>query len=339
MPQVQAIDPILYLVRRQYPAFGIPIPLSRGPSLSSQQHNQLRQQAEDAKRLHSELSRKSSSEIDALVKREKLREVAEAKQRAKTVERERFFNQSTANADFGRYFKCAYWSIDEAVALSFGKQPTIVNWTSVEPLKRVSAFARAYELRREIALRAIHAKQLYDPVYPAVFLSWARQTGILVDAELIRWAEALGISLQSWKDLYEAKSKKHEAEIAAIKDHYVADLATLNSKLEEQRELILELQADKSNVSSEYDSAAAERPLRTQERENLQLIALLGAIKGYDYRPGHKNTAARRIMEDTEKLGMRFTDDSIRKHLSSAAEFIPPDWSERLNIKPNSDKH
>jgi hypothetical protein len=49
----------------------------------------------------------------------------------------RFFTQPQAKADFGHWSKAEHWSLDEAIALVFGKAPEIVSWdkikTYVEP--------------------------------------------------------------------------------------------------------------------------------------------------------------------------------------------------------------
>ena len=77
-------------------------------------------------------------------------------------EYERIFYQAHADADFEHWSKAAYWTLDEAVALSFGKSPEIVNWKVVEPDQEVSRFARRYALLRDLAQRAKAVERLHD---------------------------------------------------------------------------------------------------------------------------------------------------------------------------------
>lgn len=49
------------------------------------------------------------------------------------------------SADFDHYCKMAYWTLDECVALSLGKDPKRVNWKVVQPHTDNSCFAFRYE--------------------------------------------------------------------------------------------------------------------------------------------------------------------------------------------------
>jgi hypothetical protein len=105
---------------------------------------------------------------------EKQREYQNAVEKAAQEERERFFNQPHAAADFEHWSRLAHWTLDEAVALSFDKAPERVNWQTIFKFLQLSPFAVQYSRRREIALRAAQWKQLYDPVLPGIFLAWAK---------------------------------------------------------------------------------------------------------------------------------------------------------------------
>src|SRR6185436_9706811 len=85
-----------------------------------------------------------------------------------------FFHQPWANADFSHWSKAAHWTLDEAIALSFGKAPEHVTWEKVKSVAVISPFAGQYARRRDLALRAMHWKQLFDPVLPGIFLAWAK---------------------------------------------------------------------------------------------------------------------------------------------------------------------
>lgn len=84
-------------------------------------------------------------------------------------ERSRFFNRPGAGADFVRWSKAAYWTIDEGVALLLGKAPEVVNWESVRDSADVSPFARRYAELRDLALRSQDSGQLTRRSVPALF--------------------------------------------------------------------------------------------------------------------------------------------------------------------------
>ena len=66
--------------------------------------------------------------------------------------------------------------------------------------------------------------------------------------------------------------------------------------------------------------------LPIRERESLLKIALGMAIKGYSYDPKRaRNDAISEICSDLEQLGMSVSDDTIRKYLNEAKEFLSPE--------------
>jgi hypothetical protein len=324
MPRVTGFDPIAYLVKRKYPLFGIPPMRLR----SSDKSGSPRTSIEEAEAYRASLESKPSQEIDHLVMEERRAEIEETKRRLDAEERGRFFHQPHARADFDHYCKCSYWTVDEAVALSFGKNPEVVNWKTIAPLVGVSTFAREYSLRRDLATRAVYSQQLFERMFPTTFLTWARQTGIPVNADLANRAVASGISLKGWRDLYEdlvAKRKEDQKELARLQ---------MELSQAQQQITVMEQKATEAAASGERETGT--KQLATRERENLQLIAFLGAVKGYGYDPERKNDAAGKIEADTDKLSLRFTDDRIRHHLTEGFSLMPGDWRVRLGLKPNS---
>ena len=320
-----------YLLKRRYPLWGVPPMGQRHGTSAAEQLDR------EARAFQVELLCMSREGILALVDEEQSKEAKENQRRRELDEQGRFFNQLNAMADYDHYCQCTYWSLDEAIALSFGRQPTIVNWKSLSPFLEISDFAKAYALRRDLALRAVGAKQLTDPVYPSVFLSWARATGIPIVEELVRRAVASGISLQGWKDLYENLAEQ-AGKMAALLAQQATKVTELQSSLDESQRLITSLELKVSELVAQLSSQPVDRPLGTQERENLELLAFLGAVKGYGYDPERRTGAAAALAADTEKLVHRYSDDSIRTHLKSASQFIPRNWRERLGLKPNSGK-
>src|SRR5260370_735654 len=114
------------------------------------------------------------AELDALDDESlKSRYDAVAVPKAKAAEDARPFNQPFAKADFGHWAKLAYWKVDEGIALLLGRSPQFLVWESVKdvPSPLVWQFGRI----REVAVRAVHYKQLNDPGYPGAFVTWAKR--------------------------------------------------------------------------------------------------------------------------------------------------------------------
>lgn len=137
----------------------------------------------------------SESELEKLFIRERKQEL---EKRAKD-EAGRIYNLKQSNADFVHWSKAAHWSIDEALALSFGKEPELVNWQSIKAYQSESVFVKAYAKRRDLALRAIEAKKVSDPVSPMVFISWALELHIDLPSELLNELEKLGNTAIDWR--------------------------------------------------------------------------------------------------------------------------------------------
>ncbi len=277
-----------------------------------------------------------------------------AKQRDEE-EAARSFNQASAAADFDHYCKCARWTLDEAVALSFGKEPKLVNWESIQLLVGVSAFARSYERLRDLTKRALSAGQLFDPVSPSIYLSWAKKLNIPLPDGLVTGASNSGISLKGWQDLYEIQ-KKHTEELAEqykqhknalVEQHkktredwsnkYKSYAASFQEKLDAAKAEIEILKQQKADRPGKAKDSAKHKDLGARERESLQLIALVGALRGYKYDPKKRNNASTKIHLDLDRMGLPISDDTIRNHLATAAEQLPPNWRDRLPSKPNSD--
>ena len=74
------------------------------------------------------------SEIGDLVEAAKAAEIEKFRLKLEADEKARAFNQPHAAANFTYWAQMSYWSIDEAVALSFGRSPTAASWKAIEPL-------------------------------------------------------------------------------------------------------------------------------------------------------------------------------------------------------------
>src|SRR5689334_4848392 len=91
-----------------------------------------------------------------------------------------FGKEPHAAIDF--WSKAAHWSPDEGVALSFGYDPRVVNWGFLAGSGH--PFAKTYEYRIDLALRARDMGQLQERNEPITFVKWVKGLGLTFCPEL-----------------------------------------------------------------------------------------------------------------------------------------------------------
>lgn len=212
----------------------------------------------------------------------------------------RFFNQKSAVANFEHWSRMPIWSLDEAIALSFGKAPEVVFLGRMKSIMSyLSPFVAEYQNLHEVAARAVAVNQLTEPVKPHVFIQWAEASGIAFPADLKEKVASRGQDVTDWKNLYGGLSEKNKATIA-------------------------EQQARIEALTEELAKAQADKPLKTRERDTAYKIILGMAIGGYRYDPkARKNPAVPDIAGDIERLGLSVDQDTIRRWLQEATEILP----------------
>jgi hypothetical protein len=94
------------------------------------------------------------------------------------------FYGTNPDADFDCWGKVApSWTIEEGIALSFGKNPRVVNWAILSSCPE-HPFAIEYRRRLELAVRAEAIGDLQPSNRPADFIKWAKANGFEFPAEL-----------------------------------------------------------------------------------------------------------------------------------------------------------
>jgi hypothetical protein len=166
------IDPLEYLVRRKFPLVSS-MAVTSSPHASANTHERARVAETQAAGYREELKALAPNEISRLAKEAALAGEEEVRIRRELEENQRFFNQSRADVDVTHWSRMSYWTLDEAVALSLGKDPRVVKWDRVKSLVHSSPFATEFDARREIVIRAIVMRQISNSTIPAVFLAWA----------------------------------------------------------------------------------------------------------------------------------------------------------------------
>jgi len=97
-----------------------------------------------------------------------------------------FFNQPDAQADVDYWARLSSWKAEEAVALSFGKNPKVVTLKNiVQNGVKDSNFGNEFLGVLEIVTRAVEDGVLDKKLKPSVFLAWAKGLKISVPDGLI----------------------------------------------------------------------------------------------------------------------------------------------------------
>jgi hypothetical protein len=291
-----------------------------------------------------ELAALSYEEIVERYNAEKQREFQQAVAKAEREEQEQFYNKPHATADFGHWSKLAHWTLDEAVALSFGKAPEVVNWPTISKYLQISSFAVQYGRRRDLAMRAAHWKQLFDPVLPGFFLAWAKRTDIAVPPELTELVEKRGVQVADWKSLYDEavaarkrQGEAHETQIAdwmRLNDKLAAQMKQEHSEwlriADEKKALIAVLQARIAELEqSQSNQLDAEPEIGARSRDSLLKLIIGMAVAAYAYDPkAGRSDRPTEIAGDLERAGVPLDVDTVRKWLREAAELLPPKQNE-----------
>ncbi len=286
------------------------------------------------------------------------KDIARSRVRQEEEEAERFFNKPYARADFDHWSKMPYWTLDEAVALSLGKAPERVKWKDVAEHAEMSAFARNYSRRRDLAQRAVGMKQLTDGVVPAVFMRWAKQNDLPVPDELVQIVEKRGQTSTDWPTLLKncqdehaetiARAKKEKDEIFKWakeqqeetlkwgKEQHSKALEmgktmvdqVLADKIEtvlQRDQIIAELNNKIAGLQSNADgsSVVANDALNPKSRMSLLKLVLGMAIDGYGYDPKEsKSPLAKELVDRLAALGIAIDEDTVRRWLREAAQEV-----------------
>ncbi|MCG7867612.1 MAG: hypothetical protein JAY74_14785 [Candidatus Thiodiazotropha taylori] len=222
MVHIRKVNPVDFLVERKYPTAHLLQSRTQasGSSVTNITNTQKGQiltfKAELQAEIQAYKAKLKAMPVDQMLslfetEQEKYRQEQVIK--AEKIEQQRYFNRPSADADYEHWCKAAYWSLDEAIALSFGKEPELVNWKILKNDDSFpsSKFIENYKKIRELVLRAKAVRQLSDPCVPSTFLSWALQTNIDVPLELIKKVETQGNVVANWKHMYGKLKEQHES--------------------------------------------------------------------------------------------------------------------------------
>ncbi len=293
-----------------------------------------------AKAYQNELSELTDDALSEAVATEYKIETNAIAEKIKSEEDARFFNAPGSNAYFEHWAKASYWSLEEAVALSFGKEPSVVYWDRIKPLTQVSGFAYQFGRLRDLALRAKGTGQLFDPVLPGIYIAWTKRVEIQFPAELEQRVKDFGGVVTDWQELYEAEKVLGQSAIekllAQLKSQKESYETTITSITEMAQGLAIKQREAMESLSKQLHDERAkniethQRPLQDRERGSLLKLIIGMAIDSYGYDPkSSRSTTAKEIAYDLVRTGLTLDEDTIRKYLQMAREVLPPDVTEQ----------
>jgi hypothetical protein len=325
LPKLSIVD---FLVGRRFPNLRpktnrFPSPRKHaadraGPVQCSVDAHQLSEDAENSRnRYRSELLQKSAEELEDIFSRELELVAKERSALAEAEEKQRFYNQPMS-PDYEHYGRCAAWTLDEAIALSFGKDPDRVCSKNISPYASHSPFAQDYMKRWKEVQRAKLAGQLWDPVFPSIFIPWASNNGIELPAELISAIKNTGVSLKNWQNLYEEAIENNKAQQAKLRE-----------TLEELRTVLSSCRADNEMLRQQLKSidVATEPSLddepNTQTRNSMEKLIIGMAVGAYRYDPRpERSKVTSEIYDDLQRLGVGLDQDTVLKYLKRGAKHV-----------------
>lgn len=345
-------NPVEYLVRARFPTAR----LEESVIPYSDNDPERRRDQQAAEKYRDELEQLDGDEIQRRVAEERKRVEEAARQKAEQEEAARPFNRREAKADFGYWASMSYWTIDEAVALSLGRNPESASWKYIQSIGRISPFAGEFIKKREIAMRAKAMGQLWDSTIPAIFLAWAERMRFSMPVELVEAVKSLGIQIADWKTLFEQQkelteraqsqvAEKHAAHMATMQEHSdsVSEMRIKQNKLIEGYKELLEkkdgLIAAKDERIEQLTKRIAEleaepveasnKSLGAKERDSLLKLVIGMAMDGYGYDPkAARSPIAKELSNHLALAGLPLDEDTVRKYLNEAKELLPGDDTE-----------
>ena len=162
-------DPIRYLLNDKYPLH-YTISLFDDKQSVPESNKVALQEMEDFRKSLEETPR---DQLAVLIVEARQREEERTKLYYEKIEQGAFFNQPSSKADFDRWSRMSYWTLEEGVALSLGKNPEIVNLEKLKTHKFTSPFVAKYTAKCEEVRRAKVMSQLWASTFPITFIKWA----------------------------------------------------------------------------------------------------------------------------------------------------------------------
>lgn len=257
-----------------------------------------------------------------------------------------YYNDPARNADLAHWSRCALWTLEEGVALSLGKDPQQVRWSSIKQLGGSLPLAKEFGRRMELAQRAVEARLLATKNSPGFFLGWARRIDLDVPEVLIEHVTRYGQMIADWpehcrianehatkamvvakqaQDQQRALTAAFEVRLAAERERAAKDAESFNAC---NRNQVTEISALREEIEV-LRAAASAQALQINEEPNpkalftLQKMLVSMASGGYSYDPSAaRSSVAAEIVSDAAKIGIPIDDGTVRSTLREAVAAV-----------------
>ena len=290
--------------------------------LSSIPSGQLRSEYEKTVQVHQRGIKEPPQSYQARLARLMAPQRAANEQAAKE-EQGRIWNEPGAEIEIAHWSRAAVWTLEEATALSLGKDPRVARWLVVRSHWATSPFAQRYIARRDLLLRAKMIGAVSDPDYPTRFLVWLKKADLGVSDEL--WTET-----HTWSPRPRpgnrppsagepvGSQQRLPAYDVGLADAHDAVGADLERQCAAQRDRIKEL---------ELELAAAQKLKRSSDPkvvDSLRKLVIGMACGRYKFDASKpRNDATGRICTDLTKLGISLDDETVLARLRECWELLP----------------
>lgn len=311
-----------FIVREKFPIIrGLLSAKENGQKLSAKDQQYL----EEAHEYNEQLKGMDEYEVGSLFLKASERWIAEQeqkeKQRREKEEKERFYNQPKAmlsDSAFEYWSRMSYWSLDEALALSFGRDPHIVSLDNIAGYAGESSFVLGYVARYELVDRACAMRELSKNVRPNEFLSWLKLKQLIYSPELEQKVNSLGGKVSDFRRENEELKAEIEAARAQLEgvEALQKALAAKQERIDTLESLVTELEK-------------ADKELSTRERDTLMKLTA-GMAKGYyGYNPLlARSSTVKDIHDDLLRNEISLDKGTIRTWLKEAVEYLPQEVDE-----------
>lgn len=287
----------------------------------------------------------SDESLVALVEDERRQDTALLQEREEQLDRHRFFNVPEASANFARWAKRPCWTLDEATALILGKCPETVDWAHIEPLVGVSPLAARFSEIRRHMMHARDNGQLFDPVAPAHFLTWANERGVVLPQALEgciagQRSDTISAPVADQDDcgavsettmvsdggdgLDERTKSKGDTKVRRHKkagDNVAVEPVTIiHFSRHKDR---LRAMAERMKAADER-TAEIENDITGEATDGLVKMTIAMAIGRYGFEPGRgRDSTVADIVRDLEKVSLSLSPATIRNWLREASACLP----------------
>jgi hypothetical protein len=243
--------------------------------------------------------------------------------------------------DFTHWSKKSYWTLDEGVALSLGREPTQTKWEQMRMFTQVDEFAGKYSKIRDLAERAQTMGHMSNPVAPGAYIAWLDENEIKYPSELGDQVAARGY--KDWRQLHQelkvlmdgeieilnAEIREKDAQILKVIDKKNAEIFSI---IDEKNLEILNLAKDKfteaaqttklrdllSAIEEEQKAKPRSPAAEAKETDSLLKMIVGMAVEQYGYIPDQNRSRATGDIEtDLRTYGVPLDRNTILKHLYS----------------------